>query len=302
MRALRYAFDEAVASLWRGRRSGLLSMATITVALFVLGAFLLITSNLDRMSQEWSRAAEISVYLDDEVSPADRGDVERLLAPGGPTSAVAGYEFVSKEEALRRFKVTFADLATSIETVEGNPLPASYEVRLAPSPEAQTHVEGLVEKLRESAGVADVRYDRTWLDRLLSAVNIVRGVGLALGAVLTIAAALTVANVVRLALYARRDEIEIMQLVGAPQAYIRGPFIVEGVLHGGIGATVALALLAALFLATSSRYLTPLASAVNLTSIRFLSPGLCVMLLAGGMLVGCLGGMVAATGRSVTNS
>jgi cell division transport system permease protein len=302
MRALGYAFDEAVASLWRGRQSGLLSMATITVALFVLGAFLLITSNLDRMSHEWSRAAEISVYLDDEVSPADRGDVERLLAPGGPTSPVAGYEFVSKAEALRRFKVTFADLAASIETVEGNPLPASYEVRLAPSPEAQGQVEGLVEKLRESAGVADVRYDRTWLDRLLAAVNIVRGVGLALGALLTIAAALTVANVVRLALYARRDEVEIMQLVGAPQAYIRGPFVMEGVLQGGIGGTVALALLAALFLATSSRYLTPLASAVNLSSIRFLSPGLSVMLLAGGMLVGCLGGMVAAAGRSTTSS
>ena len=93
-------------------------------------------------------------------------------------------------------------------------------------------------------GVADVRYDRQWLDRLLSAIAIIRGVGLVLGAVLTIAAALTVANVVRLALYARRDEIEIMQLVGAPQAYIRGPFVMEGVLQGGIGALLALAALA----------------------------------------------------------
>jgi cell division transport system permease protein len=302
MRAFRYSFDEAVASLWRGRRSGLLSMATITVALFVLGAFLLITSNLDRLSGEWSRAAEISVYVDDDISPADRGDVERLLAPGA-NSPVASFEFVSKDEALRRFKTTFADLAGSIESVDGNPLPASYEVRLSPSPEAQAPIESLVEKLRDSAGVADVRFDRTWLDRLLSAINVVRGAGMALGLILTVAAALTVANVVRLALYARRDELDIMQLVGAPQMYIRGPFVMEGLLQGGIGATVAVALLAALFLATSARYLTPLASAVNLSSIRFLSPGLCVMLLGGGMLVGCLGGVVAAaSGRSVTNS
>jgi cell division transport system permease protein len=263
--------------------------------LFVLGGFLLATSNHDRLGVEWSRAAEISVYLQDGVTPADRGDIERLLAPG---PVVTSFEFVAKDEALRRFKTMFADLAATADSLDGNPFPASYEVRLQSSAGARSEVDGLVDKLRESAGVADVGYDRQWLDRLLSAVDIVRGAGLVLGMVLTLAAALTVANVVRLALYARRDEIEIMQLVGAPQAYIRGPFIMEGVIQGGIGALAALAVLAAVFLATSSRYLVPLASAVNLSSIRFLSPGLCLMLLVGGMLVGCLGGTVASSGRT----
>jgi len=295
MRAIRYAFDEAVASLWRGRQSGILSTATIAVALFVLGGFLLVTSNLDRLSVEWGRAAEISVYLKDDVTPADRGDIERLLAPG---DTVTSFEFVSKDEALRRFKTMFADLAATAGSLDGNPFPASYEVRLRSTNDARAQVDGMVEKLRDSPGVADVGYDREWLDRLLSAVDIVRGAGLVLGTVLTVAAALTVANVVRLALYARRDEIEIMQLVGAPRVYVRGPFVMEGVLQGGIGAVAALAVLAAIFLATNSRYLVPLASAVNLSSIRFLSPGLCLMLLGGGMLVGCLGGLVAATGRT----
>jgi len=122
-------------------------------------------------------------------------------------------------------------------------------------------------------------------------------VGLVLAAVLTIAAALTVANVVRLALYARRDEIEIMQLVGAPQAYIRGPFVMEGVLQGGAGALVALAALATAFFLLRAQYLIPLATAVNLTSIHFLSAGMCVLVLAGGMAVGCLGGLAAAWQR-----
>jgi cell division transport system permease protein len=142
--------------------------------------------------------------------------------------------------------------------------------------------------------VTDVRYDREWLDRLLSAVTVIRGVGLALSAVLTIAAALTVANVVRLALHARRDEVEIMQLVGAPTAYIRGPFIMEGVLQGGIGAIVALALLAALFVVVKGQYLAPLSATFSLASVGFLPIQLCVMLLLGGMAVGCLGGLVAA--------
>jgi cell division transport system permease protein len=291
MHALRYAFDEAVASLWRGRQSGLLSTATIAVALFVLGVFLLATSNLERLSRDWSRTAELSVYLGDAATPEERSAIERLVAPG---PLVAGHEYVSKAEALKRFKQTFADLATQTDALDGNPMPASYEVRLNPSVAAAAPVEELAAKLRQSPGVADVRYDREWLDRLLSAVTVIRGVGLALSAVLTIAAALTVANVVRLALHARRDEVEIMQLVGAPTVYIRGPFVMEGVLQGGIGAIVALVLLAALFLAVKGQYLTPLAATLNLAPVGFLPLQLCAMLLLGGMTVGCIGGLVAA--------
>ena len=291
MHALRYAFDEAVSSLWRGRHSGLLSTATIAVALFVLGVFLLATSNLERLSGEWSRTAELSVYLNDEATPEDRSAIEGLLAPG---ALVAGHEYVSKAEALKRFKQTFAELATQTDSLEGNPMPASYEVRLNARASAAGPVEELAASLRQSPGVADVRYDREWLDRLLSAVTVIRGVGLALGAILTIAAALTVANVVRLALHARRDEVEIMQLVGAPTVYIRGPFVMEGVLQGGIGAIAALALLAALFLAVKGHYLTPLAATLNLASVGFLPLELCAVLLLGGMAVGCVGGLVAA--------
>jgi cell division transport system permease protein len=147
------------------------------------------------------------------------------------------------------------------------------------------------------AGVADVRYDRQWLTRVLSAINVIRGIGLVLGSVLVVAAALTVANVVRLALYARRDELDIMNLVGAPQAYVRGPFVMEGVLQGGIGALIALVALATAFLALRGRYLIPLAAAMNVSSIHFLPAWLCVALVVGGMAVGCLGGLVAAWNR-----
>jgi cell division transport system permease protein len=295
MRAIQYAFDEAVASLWRGRQSGILSTATIGVALFVLGAFLIVTSNLERLGTEWSRAAHLSVYLTDDVTVENTKNIERVLAPG---ALVAGFEYVSKADAVRDFKQTFTDLAAGVDALEANPLPASYEVRLVPEAASGNGVEALAAALRQAPGVDDVRYDRQWLDRLASAVTVIRGIGLILGAVLTVAAALTVANVVRLALYARRDEIEIMELVGAPQVYIRGPFVVEGILQGGIGAAAALAGLAVVFLSVYSRYLAPLASAINLTSIRFLPLELCLMLLVGGMAVGCLGGLVAASGRT----
>jgi cell division transport system permease protein len=294
MRALRYAFEEALTSLWRGRQAGLLSTLTIALALFVLGGFLDVTSNLERLGAEWSNAAELSVYLKDDITPAERQAVEGVVAP---SDLIAAHEYVSKPDALARFKQTFGDLTAAVDGVGGNPLPASFEVRLRPGPGVSDSVDALASRLRQMAGVADVRYDRQWLTRVLSAINVVRGVGLVLGSVLVVAAALTVANVVRLALYARREELEIMNLVGAPQAYVRGPFVMEGVLQGGMGALIALAALAGVFFALRGRYLVPLASAMNVTSIHFLPAGLCAGLVVGGMAVGCLGGLVAAWTR-----
>jgi cell division transport system permease protein len=294
MRAVRYAFEEALTSLWRGRQAGLLSTLTIALALFVLGGFLDVTSNLERLGAEWSNAAELSVYFKDDVTPAERQAVEAVVAP---SDLIAAHEYVSKPDALARFKQTFGDLAAAVDGVGGNPLPASIEVRLRPGPGVSSGVDTLASRLRQMAGVADVRYDRQWLTRVLSAINVVRGIGLVLGSVLVVAAALTVANVVRLALYARREELEIMNLVGAPQAYVRGPFIMEGVLQGGVGALIALVALAAVFFALRGRYLVPLASAMNVSSIHFLPAELCVALVVGGMAVGCLGGLVAAWNR-----
>lgn len=291
MPALRYSFDEATRSLWRGRQSGLLSTATIALALFVLGAFLLVTANLERLGAEWGSSAEMSVYLKDDATPQDRATIEHLLAPG---DLVDSREYVSKADALVRFRQTFADLSAAVEGLGDNPLPASYEVRLRSGAADSAALDALGARLRQTSGVADVRYDRQWLARAMAAIGIVRGVGVALGAILTIAAALTVANVVRLALYARRDELEIMHLVGAPTVYVRGPFVMEGVLQGGIGASAAVVVLGLAFLAVRGRYLAPLAAAVNVSSVQFLPAGTCVLLVLGGMAVGCLGGLVAA--------
>jgi cell division transport system permease protein len=294
MRALRYSFAEALVSLKRGRQSGLLSTGTIALALFVLGGFLIVTANLERLGAEWSSTAEMSVYLEDAITDEQRRGIESAL---GASDIVASREYVSKDAAMTRFKETFKDVAESIDTLGANPLPASYEVRLKAGSAAETGIDDLGGKLRGTAGVADVRYDRQWLSRLMSAIAVIRGVGLILAAVLTFAAALTVASVVRLALHARRDEIEIMQLVGAPPAYIRGPFVMEGTIQGGLGALAAVVALAVAFFALRGQFLVPLAAAVNLSSITFLPVELAVLLVVGGMAVGCVGGLVAAWGR-----
>ena len=290
MQALKYAFDEAGASLFRGFRTAVVATATIAVAFAVLGAFLILTANMQRVFAEWQNAAEFSVYLGDTASAAERAAVEKALRDSGVVAAV---ESVSKEEALRRFKQNFSALADATG-LDANPLPASVEVRLRSNADPAA-VDALAASAAKLPGVADVRYDRQWIQRLMHAVDVVRAGGIALAALLVFAAALTVASVVRLALVARRDELHIMQLVGAPMAYIRGPFVAEGMIQGGIGAVVALLILWITFLTVRNRADTWLGGAINPASLAFLSVPASVLLLVGGMVVGSLGGLIAAT-------
>lgn len=295
MRALKYFFAEAAESLWRGRRAATLAVLTIAAGLFVLGFFLLINANLQRLVNRWSESAELSVFLADDATPDQLRTVDELIAQSG---LAAQREYVSKEQAAARFKQDFPDMAPATDKLEANPFPASFEVRLKPEMrEATDAVSSLATTIGGLQGVADVRFDRGWLDRLNMLVRFARGVGLLVIVLLAIAAALTVANVVRLAAVARHDEIEIMQLVGAPFAYVRGPFIVEGILQGGAGAALALLFLWGLFAAVRYRYGQLAAEAVGLSSIAFLPAELWIAVLGGGMLLGCIGGIVVA--RSV---
>ena len=191
MRALRYSFEEAVASLWRGRRSSSLSVASIAAALVVLGALLLLSRNVERLLVRWAAAAEMSVYVHDGVTPEARAAVEQTLRE---SALVSEYEFVSKTEALSRFRRDFSDLAGVTEQVTANPFPASFEVRLAPDVRDTAGVERLASVLQGATGVEEVRFDQTWIERLTSAVALLRGVGLLVVLVLVVAAALTVAQ------------------------------------------------------------------------------------------------------------
>lgn len=290
MQALRYFFDEAVASLWRGARTATISIVTIAVAFFVLGGFLAVTTNLERVLARWQDAAEFSVYLRDGATEAERQEVQTALR-GSPL--VGAVELVSKEEALRRFKRDFGAMAGATDDASDNPLPVSVEVRLVPNA-SSGDVDALASKASAMPGVADVRYDRQWIQRLTRVAGLVRGGGMALAAVLVLAAALTVASVIRLALLGRREEIHIMQLVGAPLGYIGGPFVVEGLIQGGVGAILALAMLWMAFVMAGARINPMLTSGIDAGGIRFLPAGIIAALVAAGMIVGCVGGLIAA--------
>jgi cell division transport system permease protein len=295
MRALKYFVTEAAASLWRGRRSAILAILTIGAGLFVLGFFLIVNTNVRRLTDRWGASAEFAVYLRDDITKPQLEAVQSLIDSSGLSVA---RQYVSKEQAAERFGKDFPDLGATAGKLSRNPFPASVDVRLRPEVRtAEEAVDTLAKTLSSQPGVTDVRYDRRWLTRLNGVITFVRSIGLVIVALLALASALTVANVVRLAAHARRDEIEIMQLVGAPLAYVRGPLVLEGVMQGGAGAIVAIVALGLLFSVARARYGAAVADAVGLGAITFLPVELWIILLLGGMLLGSVGGLIVA--RSV---
>ena len=292
MRALQYFLNEATESLLRSWRSAALAILTIAAGLFVLGFFLMVNNNLQQVVGRWSESAEMSVFLKDDVTKEQLQALDQTVAQSG---LARERKYLSKKDAVVRFREDFPDLAGAADRLERNPFPASIEVRLVPGARDEAAgVDALASRLSAMGGVADVRYDRRWLSRLGSAVRFLRTVGLVIVGLLAIAAALTVANVVRLAAYARRDEIEIMQLVGAPFAFIRGPFVAEGILQGGVGALVAIVSLWAVFMVGKGWYGKLAMEGLGLTSLVFLPLSAVVALLFGGMLLGCVGGLIVA--------
>jgi len=291
MRTLDYALREG----WRGlRRSGVagaLATAATGLAMLVLGAMLLVTSNVERLMAQWSTTAEFSVFLRDDATSEQRGLIESEIDRSG---IAAGRVYLSKADALIRFRREFSDLDAIAASLEDNPFPASIEVRVGPEAERDGRTTAAVERISGLSGVADVRYDRAWLTALNTGLRAVRGVGFALALLVALAAAATVASVVRLGLQSRHQEVEIMQLVGSPVAFIQGPFVAEGLLQGGLGALGAVALLAAGYFSGMRWWAGGVSAVLDGARLQFLSPMLLSLLVLGGMLVGALGGFVAS--------
>ena len=291
MTAVGYAFEEAWASVRRAGRSAAVSIGTITIAFVTLGGFLLISVNVQRVLDRWLESAEMSVYLHDDLSEELRTAVELYIRQ---QAAVAAVEYVSKGRALERFRADYPELLDVTTSVAQNPFPAAFEIRLRTEGTEASAVDDLTTGLAGRDGVADVRYDRRWLTRLMGMVTTVQVAAAVIAGVLMLGAAFTVAAVVRLSLHARRDELDIMRLVGAPFSFIRGPFIVEGLLLGGAGAAVALLLIAMLYSAVA-RWLGPeIAGLAGAGELHFLGLREGVILLLGGLGVGAAAGTVAS--------
>jgi cell division transport system permease protein len=287
LRACAYFMTEAATSLWRSRLVNAVSIGTIAVSLFVLGAFLSVAGALAGLVDRFSETVQVIVYLEDDVEARVRESLANRLRED---PAVATVALVTREQALERFRSMFRDLASLPEDLGHNPFPASFEVTLRGERQSAAEVERLARAFTGVPGVREIQYDLLWVERLATGVRLVRLAGVLLGGILVLAAVFTISNVIRLTIYAREDELDIMRLVGATRAYVKGPFVTEGVLQGGLGGLAAWVLLWAA-LEWLSRDLAR--SDILPHTALALPPVIGALLVALGMVVGLAGSLMS---------
>ena len=283
---LAYFIREAFRRLWVSKRTSFVAVAMIAMSLLIVGAFLLVSENLKRAVVQAEGKSRVNIYLTTDATPEQIRAVDAYLA-AHPN--LAKRRFVSREDALRRFRSYFTNLSDVVGQLDENPFPPSFELEAPPQVVQSAAFAKQVEELRAIGVVDEVQFDWEWVRRLKRLVSVINGIGLIAGGILAIAAAFTIANVIRLTMMLYRKEIEIMRLVGATERIIRGPFLIEGLLQGTIGGLLAIGLLFGAFLGVR-HFLAPANSLVwGFLFASFLPWQKLVALVAGGMIAGYFG-------------
>ncbi len=233
-----YALRESVRAFRRAPILAFLSAAMIALSLFLVGLFGVAAWNVRQVLDRVESRVEVMAYLRDDADPE---------AVTIAQSDIAGYpevrevNYVSREHALLKAREELPEFAAVFGDLETNPLPASLEILLKPNQTGPEAVEAVAERLQAYPFVEDVRYGSEWLDKVYLLRRVAAATTLALGSAFAVVAALIIGAAIRMAIYARRDEIIIMRLVGATESFVRRPFLVEGLITGLVGGLIALA-------------------------------------------------------------
>ena len=293
---LYYFVRAAIAGLRGSRLTTIVSIATIAVAVIPLGGLWVVTGNMRALLDQFGNELQLTAFLDAKV----RSDAGRSLAVRA--SAIPGVErveFVSQEQALEHFRARLGGSAL-LEALEANPLPASLAIALASDQRTPEAVAAVSEALHALPGVEDVAGGETWIEGYGRALRLVRSAGMGLGVVLALATLLIITNTIRLAVYARRDELEILALVGASRTFLRVPFLIEGLLQGAVGGLLGVGLLFAVFHVAVPQLRDALELFLGWSDPAFLSPRNVGILVAGGAAFGVTGAAAAVAATRVS--
>lgn len=231
-----YALREAFAAFRRAPVLTGLSSAMVGLALFVVGLFALASYNLHVALTAIEQRVQIVVYLRDDARQSEIDLAEKEL---GGLPEVARVHYVSKREALARAQKELPDFADLFSTSGVNPLPQSLEVELEPDGRTRAGIETIAAKASAYPFVEDVRYGREWVDKLFTLRRVGAVTTAVLGTGFFLVAALIIGTALRIAIFARREEIQVMRLVGAKNGFIRRPFLLEGAMAGLLGGLLA---------------------------------------------------------------
>ena len=282
LRTGEYFIQEVFRSLRRNNWMSFASVGTVAVSLFVLGVFLILVMNMNRMASTLESQVQISVYLQDDLSRQDRLDLQSDIEK---MQGIDTVKFVDKDEAKERLAERLGDQKYLLEALgDKNPLPDAFELTVA-QPDM---VETAAKAIERMEGVESAKYGQDVVEHLFDITRLMRIFGLVLMVLLAGATIFIISNTIRLTVFARRKEIAIMKYVGATDWFIRWPFLMEGIVLGFIGGIIAALALRSFYAAMASKIYSTLAFFPLLPQYPFMNY-VTVAIILSGMIIGAIG-------------
>lgn len=277
-------FKRALDDIFKNRFLNLVTIITISLSILIASAFTLFFVNTSDIINSWKKGLRIMAYLKPGI---DNGGLKDLKLAIQALDGVDNIQFISKQEALSRLKAQMAHQASLFENLTQNPLPDSIEIRMTAATDSWQNIDSLAAQIESLPQIDEVEYGQRWVGRFAQIISLFRLAGYAMGTLFFMATIFIVANTIRLVIYSRRDEVEIMRLVGATDNFIKIPFYFEGLIQGALGALIGLVMLYIAFIFVSSN--VEKGFFPGLFRFHFLSPTVLLAILMISMLVGWLG-------------
>jgi len=230
-----FIIREALIGLWRHRLMSAISLGIIFFSLLILGIFLLGTFNLFAIIKIAKEKVEITAYIEDNLS---EDEIRVLNKNISSLSGIKKVVYVSKKKALDKFRRELSQAKDLLNMLETNPLPASFQIKLNEGYKSPEYIKEIAHKISLMDNVEDVLYGKEWVKRLNKIINFLFIFDIFLGIVISLASIFVVSNTIRLTVIARKDSIEIMDLVGATNEMITAPFMLEGIFQGALGGLI----------------------------------------------------------------
>lgn len=275
-------------NLWQYRVRNIFSITIICLSFLIVGVFLSLSNNLNHIAEQIANNMAAVFFLEKNITEERLKVIDDELKK---SPLVLNTQFITSDQAVETFRDRFPELKGIINNMKSNPFPPSIEATFKEKSISMRKTSGLIARIGNLPGVEDVQFNQNWVERMHSFSRLSRAVGFFLGGILVLASFFIISNVIKLNVFARKDEIGILRLVGATNMFIRIPFLLEGISLGIIGGFASIILLA-LLINSFPLYLGASLGVLNeLIAFRFLTFSQSLSLIIAGAVIGFLGSL-----------
>ena len=290
IQALLISLRTTSSNIRANKKTFLISSITIAISISILGIFLILFINLNGFLSSWNQHVQLVVYLEDNISSSQKSKLVDLFKSN---PKIESSEEVSKERAWQEFKSDQTINETFKLDLSFNPLPASYRIRFKASDNRSLYISEFSEQVRSEEGVESVEFGEEWLNQFENFMFLCRVLLLGVGVFLSLGLILIISNTIRLSIYSRQDEIELMLLIGATPKFVKIPFILEGMLQGLCGSLVSLCFMGTLYFYLKNTFQASIDTIILGMDFHFISQPVLIALMGLSVLIGFIASYIS---------